>query len=114
MEEKRKAKRLELAGEILIKELGSNENKAVDIKITDCSTNGIGFVTNEQLVIGDNYNTNLTLWNKEIINVFIQIVRAKKVDEEYHYGAIFIGMPEDVKMRIQVYETVQEERAKLE
>ncbi|WP_026651791.1 PilZ domain-containing protein [Butyrivibrio proteoclasticus] len=108
MEEKRRAKRLDLAGEILIKELGSSEQKAVDIKITDASTSGIGFSTEKQLTIGDNYESNLTLWNKEVIHVFIQIVRAVKEGDVYHYGGIFIGMPEDVKMRIQVYETVED------
>jgi hypothetical protein len=45
--------------------------------------------------------------------VFIQIVRAKKDGDEYHYGGSFIGMPEDVKKRIDVYELVEDEKAKL-
>ncbi|SFB72814.1 PilZ domain-containing protein [Butyrivibrio sp. YAB3001] len=112
MEDKRKHKRLELTGEILIKELGGSGNhEAVDIKITDCSRDGIGFSTTEALTIGSNYEANLTLWNKDKINVFIQIVRAVKDGDMYHYGGIFIGMPDDVQMRIQVYETVSDELA---
>lgn len=108
MEEKRRAKRLDLSGEILIKELGATEHEVVDIKITDASTSGIGFSSEKQLTIGDNYEANITIWNKEVLHVFLQIVRAVKDGDLYHYGCIFIGMPEDVKMRIQVYETVSE------
>ena len=114
MEERRKTRRLELSGEIIIKELGgaSDAGEAVEIQIVDASTTGIGFKTDKQLVIGDIYDANLTLWNKEKIRAFVQIVRAKLEGDIYHYGGIFIGMPEDVKMRIQVYETVKDEIAK--
>jgi hypothetical protein len=113
MEERRKTKRLDLTGEIIIKGLGGATETA-DIHIMDASTSGVGFKTDKQLTIGDIYETNLTLWNKEVIHVFVQIVRAKLEDDTYHYGGVFIGMPEDVKMRIQVYETVEEEIAKQE
>ena len=113
MEEKRRAKRLELFGDIEIKEIGGLKDKKVDINITDCSTSGIGFSTTEQLTIGDNYEANLVIWNKEKLHVFLQIVRAVKEEDGYHYGSLFIGLPEDIKMRIQVYETVEDEKAKL-
>ena len=113
MEEKRKSKRLELSGDIVIKELGAAEGKRAEINITDCSTAGLGFSTSEALTIGDIYEANLVIWNKEKLHVFLQIVRAVKEGDIYRYGTLFIGMPEDIKMRIQVYETVEDERAKL-
>ncbi len=114
MEERRKNKRLDLTGEIIINELGSDKKESVDIKIIDASTDGLGFSTDKQLTIGNNYAANLTIWTKEVLKVFIQIVRAEKLeDDRYVYGGIFIGMPEDVKVRIKVYETVEEEKAKL-
>ena len=114
MEERRRGKRLELTGELELKELGSSaEGELIEIHITDASTAGLGFCTEKQLTIGDNYEANLVLWNKEKIHVFIQIVRAAKEDDLYHYGGLFIGMPEDVKMRIQVYETIEDEIAKM-
>ncbi|MCR5557800.1 MAG: PilZ domain-containing protein [Butyrivibrio sp.] len=113
MEERRKNRRLELEGELIIKGLGG-ATEAVDINILDASTNGMGFKTSKQLTIGDIYEANLMIWNKERLNVFIQIVRASADEDGYHYGGVFIGMPEDVKMRIQVYETVEEEIAKQE
>ncbi len=113
MEERRRGKRLELSGEILLQELGGGQGDTVDINITDASTVGIGFSTHKKLNLGDNYEANLVLWNKEKIHVFVQIVRAEIKDDLYHYGGLFIGMPEDVKMRIQVYETIEDEKAKL-
>ncbi|SHN54148.1 PilZ domain-containing protein [Butyrivibrio hungatei DSM 14810] len=111
MEERRKGRRLDLSGEIIIKELGGDA-ETVDIKITDASTAGLGFVSDKQLVIGDNYEANLTIWTKEVLHVIVQIVRAEKRDDGFHYGAMFVGMPEDVKVRIKVFETVEEEKAK--
>ena len=113
MEDKRKHKRLELSGEILMKELGAaGDGETVEIEIHDCSRDGIGFTTDKAFTIGSNYEANLTLWNKDKIHVFIQIVRATKEDDLYHYGGIFIGMPDQDQMRIQVYETVQDELEK--
>ena len=110
MEDKRKHKRLELDGELLLTQLGGGEShQKAQIEITDCSRDGIGFSTEAQLTIGNIYEANLRLWTKEVIHVFIQIVRASKVDDLFHYGGIFIGMPDSESMRIQVYETVEEQ-----
>jgi hypothetical protein len=114
MEERRKSRRLDLSGEILIKELGTNEVHNADIHITDASSSGLGFSTDQQLTIGHNYEAKITIWTKEVLHVIIQIVRASKEDDVFHYGGLFIGMPEDVRKRIDVYETVEEEKAKLE
>ena len=115
MEEKRKHKRLQLSGELLLNALGgSGDSEKAEIEITDCSRDGIGFSTHKPLTIGSNYEANLTLWNKDKIHVFIQIVRAEKREgsDVFHYGGIFIGMPDADQMRIQVYETVSDELAK--
>lgn len=110
MEEKRKNKRLELSGEIILKQLGgAGEHTTAQIEITDCSKDGVGFSTDAQLTIGDNYEANLRLWTKEVLHVFVQIVRAAKIDDGFHYGGIFIGMPDSDRMRIQVYETVEDQ-----
>ena len=109
MEEKRRHKRLELSGEIDLKQLGGDGgSQMAQIEIHDCSRDGIGFTTDAQLTVGNNYEANLTLWNKDVIHVFIQIVRASKEEEGFRYGGIFIGMPEADMMRIDVYETVKD------
>ncbi len=110
MEDKRKHKRLALSGELILKQLGgSGDAETAQIEITDCSRDGVGFSTDAQLTIGDNYEANLTLWTKEVLHVFVQIVRAAKIDDMFHYGGIFIGMPDSDKMRIEVYETVRDQ-----
>ncbi len=110
MEDKRKHKRIALSGEIILKQLGgSGDTETAQIEITDCSRDGVGFSTDAQLTIGDNYEANLTLWTKEVLHVFVQIVRAAKIDDKFHYGGIFIGMPDSDKMRIEVYETVRDQ-----
>ena len=110
MEEKRKHKRLELSGELDLKQLGGGgEPMLAQIEIHDCSRDGIGFTTDAQLTIGNNYEANLRLWTKEILHVFIQIVRASKEENGFRYGGIFIGMPEADMMRIDVYETVEDQ-----
>ena len=114
MEDRRKSKRLDLSGEILIKELGGSEVTNCEIHITDCSSTGLGFTTDQQLTIGNNYEAKITIWTKEVLHVIIQIVRAAKVEDKFRYGGLFIGMPDDVRKRIDVYETVEEEKAKLE
>ncbi len=109
MEERRKYRRLDLEGELLMKPIDSKEEvMPVPISIVDCSRGGMGFQSDQQLVMGDNYEANLTIWTKEVIHVFIKIVRGTLMDNSYSYGAIFIGMPEYDRQRISVYETVQE------
>lgn len=109
MEERRKNRRQELTGELIMDRLGgSGESTTAKIDIHDCSKDGIGFCTDQQLMIGDNYEANLTIWTKEVLHVFIQIVRATKLENTFNYGGIFIGMPDADKMRIEVYETVKD------
>lgn len=114
MEDRRKNKRLELTGEIILKELGTESIEACEIKITDASSTGMGFSTDKQLTIGNNYEAKLTIWTKEVLHVIVQIVRASKENDTFHYGGLFIGMPEEVKQRIDVYELVEDEKRKLQ
>ena len=58
------------------------------------------------LQIGAVYEAFLTIWTKEVLHAFIEIVRIVKEDATYSYGGIFIGMPEMDAARIEVYDTV--------
>ncbi|MBQ7429804.1 MAG: PilZ domain-containing protein [Butyrivibrio sp.] len=108
MIERRKNKRLGLTGELLLCPIGGSGNpEAVSIEITDASKTGIGFITDKHLTIGDNYEANLTIWTKEVLHVFLQIVRANEIENGYSYGAFFIGMPDYDAQRITAYETVR-------
>ncbi len=106
MEERRHSKRMELVSRLVVKRLDTNEEKELEIEISDVSKTGIGFSCNEALTIGAVYEGFLTIWTKEVIHAFIEIVRIEKKEETYDYGGIFVGMPELDAKRIEVYETV--------
>lgn len=109
MQERRKSKRLALEGKLIIKPLGKGDSpESVTIDIANCSRHGLGFDSDRQLTLGDNYEAYLTIWTKEVLHVFIQIVRGEKNDVGFNYGSIFIGMPEAERQRISVYETVED------
>lgn len=107
MEERRKNRRMELESKILIKSLNGSEHEEVAIEVSDVSKTGIGFTCDNQLAIGSVYEAYLTIWMKEQLHIFLEIIRMEKVDDiKYHYGAIFIGMPEMDSKRIEVYDTM--------
>jgi len=108
MNDRRKSKRIELEAKIFVKRLDMQDTQEMKIEVYDISTSGIGFNCSEALTIGAVYDADLTLWNKDVIHCFIEIVRILKCDSYYQYGGIFIGMPEmDVK-RIEIYDTVNQ------
>ncbi len=111
MEERRKKKRIELSGRLVMKRLnpaGEPETQSVFIDVQDLSTQGIGFNCEHSLTLGHIYEAYLTIWTKEVLHVFIQLVRGEQMEDTMNYGAIFIGMPEGDTMRIGVYETVSD------
>lgn len=111
MEERRRSKRTSLLSKLIMKELGG-ENKQITIKIIDVSKSGLGFECKEELKIGAVYEAHLTIWTKEVIHAFIQVVRIELKGKKYSYGAIFMGMPDADSARIEVYQTVEEARKK--
>ena len=67
----------------------------------DVSKSGIGFSCKEPLSISAIYEGYLTIWTKEVLHAFVEIVRIEKKENAYEYGAIFIGMPEMESSRIE-------------
>lgn len=106
MDEKRKHNRMELTSQIIIKRLDNQEDTKIAIEVTDVSKSGVGFKCTEPLQIGAVYEANLTIWTKEIIHAFVEIVRIEKLANVILYGGIFVGMPELDAQRISIYETV--------
>ena len=109
MQERRKNKRTKLQSKLMIKRLDAQGNKEVLIDINDVSKTGVGFICNEVLSIGNVYESFLTIWTHEVIHAFLRIVRIEMIDGQFHYGAVFIGMPEMDAARIETYQTVTEE-----
>lgn len=93
---------------LVIKRLGGQSNKEVSIDIADVSKTGIGFTCKEPLQIGEVYESFLTIWTKEVIHAFLQIIRIELKGDGYSYGAVFIGMPEMDSARIEVYQTIHD------
>ena len=99
MNEKRKSKRTELLSKIILKRLDGKRVEEATIDVTDVSKSGVGFTSRKTL----------TIWTREVIHAFVEIVRIEKIkDNVYSYGGIFIGMPEMDAMRIETYQTVEE------
>ena len=110
MDEKRRDRRLDLESEIIIKKLDTDVSKETKAKINikDVSKSGIGFICDYQLSIGSVYECALTIWTKETIHCFVEIVRMSKIAEGFSYGAIFIGMSEMDSKRIEIYSSFEE------
>ena len=108
MEERRKSKRVELESRIVMKSL-DGKNKEVIIDIVDVSKSGVGFTCSEPLMIGTIYESFLTIWTKEVLHAFLEIVRIEKASGYYNYGASFVGMPELDASRIGIYTTINEQ-----
>ena len=106
--ERRKSKRTELKSRIIVKRLDSGNTEEVGIDVINVSKTGIGFTCDELLEMGAVYEAYLTIWTKEVLHAFIEIVRIEKEPETFQYGGIFIGMPEIDLQRIDVYNVVSE------
>lgn len=108
MQERRRNKRTNMPSKLIIKRLDGESSKEVCIDIVDVSKTGIGFDCSEVLQIGQVYEAFLTIWTKEVIHSFLQIVRIELKSGGYAYGAVFIGMPEMDSARIETYQTISE------
>ena len=108
MQERRKSKRSPLQSTLVISRVDDNVTEEVAIEISDLSKGGIGFTCDEILQIGSIYESYLTIWTKEVLHAFVQIVRIEMKENGYAYGASFVGLPEMDASRIAVYQTVNE------
>lgn len=109
--ERRRNKRTSMASSLVIRKIDENgSNKEVSVEITDVSKTGVGFTCNEPLQIGEVYESFLTIWTKEVLHAFLQIVRIEIMGNSFSYGALFIGMTEIEAARIEVYQTVHDQQ----
>lgn len=109
MKERRKSKRMDLEAKLMVKRLDSAGEQEVAIHISDASRTGVGFSCPDRLELQAVYECYLTIWTKEVIHAFLQIVRTEEEGPDgFHYGAVFIGMSEQDALRISVYERFSE------
>lgn len=113
MNERRKKNRTDLDATLTVKRLDGSNIHEISIDVTNVSPTGIGFMCSEVLEIGSVYEGTLTLWTKEKVPVFIDIVRVMEVEDRFNYGALFVGMPELYSRKISIYQTVEENKGQL-
>ena len=118
MEERRKNRRIDLESHLIMKSLNGDPKNAM-IDITDVSKTGVGFESTQMLSIGTVYEAYLTIWTKEVLHAFLEIIRIEKVQGEdnkdgqlYNYGATFVGMPEMDASKISIYDVVSASQEK--
>ena len=108
MEERRRSKRTDLHSRLLVKRIDTSGQEEIAVDVKNVSKTGIGFYCNEILDMGAVYEAYLTIWTKEVIHAFIEIVRIEKIEDGYEFGGLFIGMPEIDLQRIEVYNAVND------
>lgn len=106
--EKRRYNRTELKSKLVLKQLDGSSHKEVSIEVCDISKAGVGFNCTEPLTIGGIYEGFLTIWTKEVIHAFLEVVRIEMHEDYFEYGAIFVGMPDMDSKRIEIYQQVEE------
>ena len=113
MQEKRRSRRLDLDVSIELERLDQGDVttlKMIHVDVLDLSKSGMGFRSAHPLEIGTYYNTKIKIWTKEIICAVIRIVRSEKIsDQEYHYGATFVGLSESDLLKIDIYQMLNPE-----
>ncbi|MBQ3104571.1 MAG: PilZ domain-containing protein [Lachnospiraceae bacterium] len=107
MSDRRRKERTQLDVKIKIKRMNSDEFEVVDVQVTNVSVTGLGFNCPEILEKGAVYEASLVIWTKEVLPVYLEIVRVEMQDEDFNYGAVFIGMTETVANRIELYQTIE-------
>lgn len=110
--EKRKYKRSELNSSIQLRQCNGTEHKKISVDVHDLSREGIGFYSTEDLNIGDYFDSEIVIWTKEVLQVVIKIVRKTAIPEknEIAYGGEFVGLSENEKFRIDVYQCVEDNK----
>lgn len=106
-DEKRQSKRMGLDYTLtlsIIKSEFSRDLPPFDVEITDVSFGGLGFASDEQLMVGEIFKGVLKIWTKQKMEVILKIVRSCLEEEGYSYGCIFVGMNNTDSLGIKIYE----------
>lgn len=109
MVERRRKIRTEIDTQLVIKRVDEKETKEIPVCVTDVSATGLGFTSSEALELDAVYEGELTIWTKEVISVLVKIIRIQEGNEQYTYGAVFVGLPDFIAERISIYQTVEAE-----
>lgn len=108
MDERRRSRRIDLTSKLILDRLDERDGNEVTIDVINVSKTGVGFFSETPLEISSVYEGYLTIWTKEVIHAFIEIVRIEKKENGYEYGGFFVGMPDLDAKRIEIYEAFED------
>ena len=104
MQEKRKNRRFVLEAELSMERIDGTKKKFVPITVTDVSKTGMGFMCDEILEMNSVYKIKLKIWTGDTIDTLVNIIRFDNSGDDYVYGCIFVGMPDNDASKISIYE----------
>lgn len=108
MQEKRKSKRLVLDAHLIMNRIDSGKHDLIPVDIIDVSKNGVGFKCDQLLEMNSVYEAELTIWTKEVIHTFLNIIRFDNEGNDNIYGATYVGMTEHDSNKIAIYDMFDE------
>jgi hypothetical protein len=108
--EKRRDKRSDLNVSVKMRRCDNHVHKKFTVEVHDLSRNGIGFYSTDAIKSSEYYDAEIVIWTKEAIKVVIKIVRRTvQPGKKYvFFGGEFIGLSENEKFRIDVYQCVKD------
>ncbi|MCR4694097.1 MAG: PilZ domain-containing protein [Pseudobutyrivibrio sp.] len=109
MEEKRRAKRLDINVKVEIERIDEPKVttvKYVDVDVTNISKSGLAFrASGVEFSEGACFDARIQIWTKETIDTVFKVVRVNKIDDDtYEYGCIFVGMTDTDALKIEIYQ----------
>lgn len=114
MLEKRKYKRSDLNVVIGIQQIEDKfptgiSSESVEVSVINISRGGIAFKSQREFKKNSFYGTTITMDNHDSFNAVIEIVRVENQGEpETTYGCRFVGISEESRFKIDVFQIVKE------
>ncbi|MBE5937475.1 MAG: PilZ domain-containing protein [Lachnospiraceae bacterium] len=119
MEEKRRAKRMDIDVTVKLSQIRNTKNLAglkteeFGVELTNVSETGIAFRSSEELKLNTFYDIHMEIWGKKRFDTVIEIVRMENNgDEMTMYGCRFIGLKPADRLDIQIHELLEERDGK--
>ena len=109
MEEKRRAKRLDIDVKIEIERIDEpnvTTIKYADVDVVNISKTGLAFrIHGVEFEEGACFDARIQIWTKETIDTVFKVARVNKIDDDtYEYGCIFVGMTDTDALKIEIYQ----------
>lgn len=92
--------------EVHLKSINKNDESLQHsrINIQNISEGGVGFTSNTELKVGFFYEFEITLWGTNTIQTVIKVIRKEEMENEFRYGAEFVGLTEGDIYVIKTYD----------